>query len=135
MSTTVLNFSTDINRARLTSLRRRLAAKPQAIADVAKAIGIHRGTMLRYFQHIRAEIHVTRWEKRRANIVAIYALGAGPDAPRPMSEARPVATTTARAKRAAPRPTRAPRTYCYRPQPARRDWSVAMIFGPAGATA
>lgn len=66
-----------------------LAALPATLNEIAIATGMRYGTAYDLAQSMRDKLHISDWKHHASGsgtLAAVWALGAGPDAPRPESK-------------------------------------------------
>lgn len=78
-----ITFSTQVSADRIASLLNTLRHKPMTGPELAEAAGLGRTVTCEYLRHMHLTdaVHVAAWRQGR---VAVYAAGAGRDAPHPV---------------------------------------------------
>ena len=115
-----INFTTPLSIQRWSEICALIGKKPMTAPEIARAIKTPPERANAFFRHYRHLVHICDWRQGR---IAVWALGSAEDAPKPsmvkvgMQEAR--------------RAELVRRARGFKPQAVARDWSVAMVFGPA----
>jgi hypothetical protein len=83
-----MNPSYPLTIFRIGTIQFALLDKPMTTRDLAAAVFLSPATVIHYIQFLRAErcVRISRWDRPKVGRqapVAVYAWGAGPDAPQP----------------------------------------------------
>lgn len=121
-----INYSSELTKTRIARITRMTIGRPQCAREMADALGTHALTVRAILNHLGDKVHIAEWRNCNSNAVPYFAWGAGPDAEKPRRKKDVIAEERARRKAEL-----IARSSIYKPQPVRRDRSVAMLFGEA----